>query len=82
MSDNSNGYWSSKGLKDYNDNSYGGNIKGTYPQKGCGSQETRQWNSYGFVIDVQHTHAFTTSNNGGNEARPDNYTFRIWLRTA
>lgn len=35
-----------------------------------------------FNISVQHTHKFTTDPNGGDEARPDNYTFRIWLRTA
>lgn len=35
-----------------------------------------------FNIDVQHTHSFTTNPDGGNEVRPDNYTTRIWLRTA
>ena len=33
-------------------------------------------------IDVQHTHKFTTSPDGGDEARPVNYTFNLWLRIA
>ena len=37
-----------------------------------------------YKINVQHTHDidFTSGSNGGDEARPLNYTIRIWKRTA
>lgn len=33
-------------------------------------------------IDVSHTHSFTTNSSGGDECRPNNFTIRIWKRTA
>lgn len=33
-------------------------------------------------INVQHTHSISVNDDGGNESRPDNYTIRIWKRTA
>lgn len=29
-----------------------------------------------------HSHSFTTDSTGGNETRPENYTIRVWKRTA
>lgn len=34
----------------------------------------------GVSMDISHTH--TINPDGGNEARPANYTMRIWVRTA
>ena len=36
------------------------------------------------TINVAHTHGYsgTTSNTGSNETRPENFTIRIWKRTA
>lgn len=33
-------------------------------------------------INVQHTHKISVNNDGGDESRPDNYTIRVWKRTA
>ena len=37
-----------------------------------------------YKINVEHNHNidFTSGSNGGDEARPINYTIRIWKRTA
>lgn len=33
-------------------------------------------------INVEHTHKISVNNDGGDESRPDNYTIRVWKRTA
>ena len=42
--------------------------------------------SYYMYNDISHTHSVTISGNtgdsGGTEARPSNYTIKIWKRTA
>lgn len=37
---------------------------------------------YTMSINVSHTHTVTVNNYGDNETRPENYTVRIWKRTA
>lgn len=35
-----------------------------------------------YKMDISHTHEFSSDSEGGNECRPNNYTIRVWKRTA
>lgn len=60
-----------------------GDISGFVKNRigGAYYQGTDKQRSYaGVSMDISHTH--TINPDGGNEARPANYTMRIWVRTA
>ena len=76
--------------------SVGGNGQTpAWPTGICGGSPAASYNSgngtgggrwIGYIdnayINVQHTHSIYVGDSGGNEARPENYTIRIWKRTA
>jgi hypothetical protein len=70
--------------RDYNawseSNGFGqGRFKSAATSSG-GPYWTLYTNSSEHSHNIEHTH--NTTSNGGNEARPENYTIKVWVRTA